>query len=52
MAEKKSFLLRVDAKTLNRLKQWSDAEFRCLNGQNEYLLREALNQCGRLKPEQ
>ena len=52
MAEKKSFLLRVDGKTLDLLKQWSDAEFRSLNGQIEYLLRETLKQSGRLKPEQ
>ena len=52
MAEKKSFLLRIDAKALDLLKQWSDAEFRSLNGQIEYLLRKAVKQSGRLKPEQ
>lgn len=50
MAEKKSFLLRVDEKTLELLKKWSDDEFRSLNGQIEYLLREALKQSGRWKP--
>ena len=50
MAEKKSFLLRVDAKILDLLKQWSEAEFRSLNGQIEYVLREALKQSGRWKP--
>lgn len=49
MAEKKSFLLRVDEKTLDLLKRWADDEFRSLNGQIEYLLREALKESGRWK---
>jgi hypothetical protein len=48
MAEKKSFLLRVDARTLDLLKHWADDEFRSLNGQIEYLVREALRASGRL----
>ena len=52
MAEKKSFLLRIDAKALDLPKQWSGAEFRRLNGQIEYLLGKTLKQSGRLRPEQ
>ena len=52
MAEKKTFLLRIDEKTLDLLKQWSDAELRSLNGQIEYLLREALRNSGRLRGEE
>lgn len=49
MAEKKSFLLRVDGKTLELLRQWADDDLRSLNGQIEYLLRQALKEAGRLK---
>lgn len=50
MAEKKSFLLRVDARLLDQLKQWADTELRSLNGQIEYLLRRAVAESGRVKP--
>ncbi len=49
MAERKSFLLRVDAQMLEQLKRWSDDELRSLNGQIEYLLRRALEEKGRNK---
>ncbi|MBL8238807.1 MAG: Arc family DNA-binding protein [Bryobacterales bacterium] len=48
MAERKSFLIRIDAQTLDLVKEWADDEFRSLNGQVEYLLREALKRAGRL----
>jgi len=50
MAERKSFLIRIDAHTLDLVKEWADDEFRSLNGQVEFLLREALKRSGRLKP--
>jgi hypothetical protein len=49
MAERKSFLIRIDAQTLDLVKEWADDEFRSLNGQVEYLLRDALKRSGRLK---
>lgn len=49
MAERKTFLLRIDAKMLDRLRRWADDDLRSLNGQIEYLLREALRSSGRLK---
>ncbi len=49
MAERKSFLIRIDARTLDLVKVWADDEFRSLNGQVEYLLREALKRSGRWK---
>jgi hypothetical protein len=49
MAERKSFLLRIDEKTLAALKRWADDELRSLNGQIEYLLRRALKEAGRAK---
>jgi hypothetical protein len=44
-----SFLLRLDAKTLEALRRWADDELRSVNGQVDYLLREALRKAGRLK---
>ena len=45
---RKSFLLRVDPRVHDALKRWADAEFRSLNGQVEYLLRQVLVEKGRL----
>lgn len=39
---KKSFLLRLDAKLWSELEKLAAAELRSVNGQIEYLLREAL----------
>ena len=50
MAERKSFLLRLDAQIYTCLQKWADDDLRSLNGQIEYLLREALRKAGRLKP--
>jgi hypothetical protein len=44
-----SFLLRVDDKTLAALRRWADDELRSVNGQIDYILREALRKAGRLK---
>jgi len=49
MAERKSFLVRIDGDVLNALKKWADDDLRSLNGQMEYLLRKALRDRGRLK---
>ena len=49
MAERKSFLVRIDGDVLNALKQWADDDLRSLNGHMEYLLRKALRDRGRLK---
>ncbi len=47
MAERKAFLLRVDPALLEALQAWADEELRSLNGQIEYLLRQALKERGR-----
>ena len=47
MAEKKSFLVRIDAELLEALRRWADDEMRSLNGQMEFLLRRALRESGR-----
>lgn len=47
MAERKSFLLRIDGAVLDELRAWAAADLRSLNAQIEYVLREALRQRGR-----
>ena len=48
MASRKPFLLRVDRELLDAVQRWSNDEMRSLNGQIEYLLRDALKRAGRL----
>lgn len=48
MAERKSFLLRLDERTFLALKRWADDDLRSINGQVEFVLRRALEQAGRL----
>jgi hypothetical protein len=43
---RKAFLLRVDPKLLDAVQRWADADLRSLNGQIEYLLREAVTKRG------
>lgn len=47
MSEKKAFLLRVDRALLDALQRWADDELRSVNGQIEFLLRDALAKTGR-----
>lgn len=49
MAEKKSFVIRIDQDTYKLLEKWSADEFRSVNGQIEYLLDKALKDAGRKK---
>jgi len=42
MPERKPFLLRLPPKLHEELRRWAAQEMRSLNGQIEYLLREAL----------
>ncbi len=49
MAERKSFLLRIDGEVLDALKRWADDDLRSLNGQIEFLLRRALREKRRLR---
>lgn len=51
MGERKSFLLRVDGALLDALRAWAEDDLRSLNGQIEFVLREALKKKGRLKGE-
>jgi hypothetical protein len=47
VAPRKSFLLRVDATVLEAIQRWANDDLRSLNGQIEYLLRDALRRVGR-----
>ena len=51
MAERRSFLLRVDPEVLDAMQTWARDDLRSLNGQIEFLLRRALRETGRLKGE-
>jgi hypothetical protein len=51
VGERKSFLLRVDGALLDALRAWAEDDLRSLNGQIEFVLREALKKKGRLKEE-
>ena len=42
MAERKAFLLRIDPELWAELERLAQAELRSVNGQVEYLLRQAL----------
>lgn len=44
MAKKKQILLRIDPSLWNTLNAWAQDELRSLNGQIEWLLREAVRQ--------
>ncbi|MFA7236068.1 MAG: hypothetical protein WC058_04310 [Phycisphaeraceae bacterium] len=43
MAERKTFLLRIDPALWKELERWSAAELRSVNAQIEYVLRQAVN---------
>jgi hypothetical protein len=42
VAERKPFLLRIDPGLWRELETWAQAELRSVNGQIEFLLREAV----------
>ena len=46
MAERKSYLLRIDPDLWAEIERLAQAELRSVNGQVEYLLREALERRG------
>lgn len=48
-AENKSFVLRVDAATMDALERWAEDEFRSINGQLQWIIADALRRSGRLK---
>jgi hypothetical protein len=51
MAEKKTFVLRIDEGVYKDLEKWAADEFRSVNGQIEWVLQKQMKAAGRLKPE-
>lgn len=49
MAEKKKFLLRIDENIYSSLEKWAADEFRSINAQIEFILKESLKKNGRVK---
>jgi len=47
MPAKKKFLLRLDPAIYGALEKWAADELRSVNGQIEFLLREAVRKAGR-----
>jgi hypothetical protein len=47
---RKAFLLRVDEKLLASLQKWADEDLRSLNGQIEFVLRQAVTTRGMKLP--
>lgn len=43
----KSFVLRVDAETMDAIEAWAADEFRSINGQLQWIIAEALHKNGR-----
>ena len=48
MADRKTFLVRLDPAVHEALQRWADADLRSLNAQIEFLLRRSLRDAGRL----
>lgn len=47
MAERKSFLIRIDRELLDGVQRWANDDLRSLNAQIEFLLRDAMKRAGR-----
>lgn len=45
----KSFVLRIDAETMDAIEKWAADEFRSTNGQLQWIIAEALKKSGRMK---
>jgi len=48
VSDRKAFLLRIDRDVLDAVQRWADDDLRSLNGQIEFLLRDALKKAKRL----
>lgn len=49
MPERKGFPLRIDRAVLDAVQRWANDDLRSVNGQIEYLLRDALRRAGRVR---
>ena len=50
MAQKKSFVLRIDPELYKAVEKWAADEFRSTNGQLEWIIHKTLKDNNRLKP--
>jgi hypothetical protein len=48
MADRKTFLVRLDPQVYDALQRWAGHDLRSLNAQVEFLLRRSLQEAGRL----
>jgi hypothetical protein len=48
--DKKAFLIRIDPELHAALEKWAADELRSVNGQIEFVLKEAVRKAGRAKP--
>ncbi len=46
----RSFVLRIDAETMDAIERWAADEFRSTNGQLQWIIAEALRRSGRKPP--
>lgn len=49
MADKKSFVLRIDEDVYKLLEKWASDDFRSVNGQIEWIIHQQLKSSGRVK---
>ena len=49
MASKKAYPLRISEDILKAVQRWADDDLRSVNGQIEFILRDALVKAGRVK---
>jgi hypothetical protein len=47
MADKKTFVLRIDVQTYEAIEKWAADEFRSINGQLDWIIHRALKEAGR-----
>ncbi|MDR2907404.1 MAG: DNA-binding protein [Bacteroidales bacterium] len=52
MAEKKTFVLRIDPELMKAVEEWASDEFRSTNGQLEWIISEAVNKARRKQKQQ
>jgi hypothetical protein len=50
VSQRRSFLLRIDPAVLEAVQRWANDDLRSLNGQIEFILRRALADSGRARP--
>lgn len=51
MAKRKQYPLRIDTEIWTSLERWAADDLRSVNAQVEFVLRKALKDAGRLKPD-